>query len=274
MIDVVEINDRIAKCEKILEANPQSQIFAALAEAHRKKGDLSRAYEICSDGLKAHPGYSSARIVMAKILLAKDNCNQASEELERAVASGGRTRSIELLEAEILIRRGQKAEALLILQDLESTDPDDENVKSLMALINEKPNPDDIELPEEISVKLESGEKKGLSLSSALSILKVMPRVMGVLAVGHNGLLLDSRFDGRNIKEEYAALSKGIIDWATQGVQRTEMGKINEILIETASSKIWIFAKRKYILVIYTRDDVSMGALKLKIDELFESIEI
>jgi predicted regulator of Ras-like GTPase activity (Roadblock/LC7/MglB family) len=274
MIDVVEINDRIAKCEKILEGNPQSQIFAALAEAYRKKGDLARASEICSEGLKSHPGYASARIVMAKIYLARDNHDQASNELERAVASGGRTRAIESLEAEILIRRGQKAEAFLILQGLEATDPDDENVKNLLAQINDKPHPDEIELPEEIAQKLEKTEGKSLSLAHALSVLKVMPRVMGVLAVGHNGMLLDSRFDSRNVKEEYAALSKGIIDCALQGVQRIDFNEIHEVLIETSSSKIWIFVKGKYILVVYARDDVSMGALKLKIDELFEDIEI
>jgi len=274
MIDVVEINDRIAKCEKILEGNPQSQIFAALAEAFRKRGDLDRAYEICSEGLKMHPGYASARVVMAKIQMARKNYDQASDELGRAIASGGRTRAIEALEAEMQIHRGQKAEALLTLQGLEATDPDDENVKSLLALINEKPHPDEIMLPRDISNKLEKIENENPSLSHAISILKVMPRVLGVLAVSQNGLLLDSRFDSHHVKEEFAALSRGIVDWALQGTQRLDLGNVREVLIETYSSKIWIITKAKFILVVYTRDDVSMGALKLKIEELFESVEI
>jgi predicted regulator of Ras-like GTPase activity (Roadblock/LC7/MglB family) len=274
MIDAVEINDRISKCEKILEANPHSQIFAALADAYRKRGDLARAYDVCAEGLRAHPEYSSAHVVMAKIYLAKNNLDLASDELGKAIESTGRTRAIDLLEAEIMIRRGQKAEACLILQGLDATGPDDENVKSLMALLEEKPNPDKIELPEEISIKLDKPEKKNVTLANALNLLKVMPRVMGVLAVGHNGLLLDARFDSRNIKEEFAALSKGMIDCATSGSERIDLGHVNEILLETASSKIWIFSREKYLLVIYARDDVSMGALKLKIDDLFQSIDI
>jgi predicted regulator of Ras-like GTPase activity (Roadblock/LC7/MglB family) len=274
MIDVVEIDDRISKCEKILGANPQSQIFAALADAYRKRGDLGRAYEVCAEGLKVHPNYPSARVVMAKIYLAKENLDLASEELERAIDSTGRTRAIDLLEAEILIRRGQRAEACLILQGLEATGPEDENVKSLMALLEEKPDLDKIVLPQEISLKLEKPEKKNVSLSNALNLLKVMPRVMGVLAVGHNGLLLDARFDSHHVKEEFAALSKGIIDYANNGSQKINLGHVNEVLLETASSKIWIFSREKYLLIIYARDDVSMGALKLKIDDLFQTIDI
>jgi predicted regulator of Ras-like GTPase activity (Roadblock/LC7/MglB family) len=274
MIDVIEIDERIAKCEKILDMNPQSQIFAALADAYRKRGDLARAQEICNDGLKLHPSYASARVVMAKIQLARGNYDLASDELGMAILSSGRTRAIDVLEAEILIRRGQKAEACLILQGLEATDPDDENVKNLKALLDEKPNPDKIELPADLSLKLERADQKSLTLAHALSVLKVMPRVMGVIAVGSNGLLLDGRFDSHNVKEEFAALSKGFVDWATQGSQRIDFGAVNEVLIETTSSKIWIFDKIKYLLVVFTRDDVSMGALKLKIDDLFRDIVI
>jgi predicted regulator of Ras-like GTPase activity (Roadblock/LC7/MglB family) len=274
MIDTVEIDDRIAKCEKILGDNPQSQIFAALADAHRKKGNLLKAQEICTEGLRLHPDYSSARIVMAKIYLAKGNYDLASQELERAIASGGRTRAIEMLEAEILIRRGQKAEACLILQGLEVVDPEDENLKYLKTLLDEKPHPDSVRLPDEMLFKLDAGAKKSPSLSHALNMLKVMPRVMGALAVGHDGLLLDGRFDSHIVKEEFAALSKAMIDWAAQGSQKVDLGLVYEVLIETSSAKIWLFTKEKYYLVVYMRDDASMGALKLKIEALFENVEI
>jgi predicted regulator of Ras-like GTPase activity (Roadblock/LC7/MglB family) len=274
MIDSMEIDDRIAKCEKILEDNPHSQIFAALADAFRKKGNLIKAQEICSEGLRLHPDYSSARVVMAKIYLAKGNYDLSSQELERAISSSGRTRAIELLEAEILIRRGQKAEACLILQGLEAVDPEDENLKNLKSMLDERPHPDEIKLPDEILFKLDSGVQKNPSLSHALNILKVMPRVMGALAVGRDGMLLDGRFDGHNVKEEFAALSKAMIDWAAQGSQKVNLGQVQELLIETSSSKIWIFTREKYYLVVYARDDASMGALKLKIETLFDRIDI
>ena len=44
MVDRSDIDERIEKCNKILDENPSSQIFAALAEAYRKKGDLEKAF--------------------------------------------------------------------------------------------------------------------------------------------------------------------------------------------------------------------------------------
>ena len=64
MVDLVEIEDRISKCNKLLDANPNSQIFAALAEAYRKKGELDQAFRVCQSGLRIHPNYGSAHMVM------------------------------------------------------------------------------------------------------------------------------------------------------------------------------------------------------------------
>ncbi|OGC90263.1 MAG: hypothetical protein A2W25_05810 [candidate division Zixibacteria bacterium RBG_16_53_22] len=283
MFDTVEIDDRIAKCERILAADPQSQIFAALADAYRKSGDVVRAYDICHQGLMLHPEYASARIVMTKIHLAKENYEQAWTELQRTIDIAGRTRSTDLLEAEILIRRGQKSEAAAIIDRLSGSDPDDENIKRLLEMIEKE---------ETTSVRLEpktrnvgepafdhspqehAVEKKGISLPQAIGLLKITPRVLGVLAVGNEGLILEARIDSSYSKEEFGALSKGIYDNVVQSMSRVGLGAAFEVLIETAAAKIWIIKKRKYFLVVYSRDDVSMGALKLKVDELFGNIEL
>jgi predicted regulator of Ras-like GTPase activity (Roadblock/LC7/MglB family) len=289
MIDSIEINDRIAKCERILEANPQSQIFAALADAYRKKGDIQRALEICADGLDIHPDYPSARVVMAKICLAKENYEAASEELKKAISLAGRTRIIDFLEAEIHIRLGRKAEAGAILSSLAASDPSDENVKELMALLEkaEHETTSNLAIPPPVKavsprnevqfipqLKSEHREKKEMSLSLAISILKTMPRVLGVIAVDHDGMILEARFDSLRTKDEFAAFSKEIFDSARACLEKIALGVCSEVLIETASHKLWIFSKEKYLLLVYSRDDASMGALRLRIDDLFECVEL
>jgi len=277
MIDSVEIKDRIAKCERILDSDPQSQIFAALADAYRKKGELQRAYEICALGLKQHPDYASARIVMAKVLLDKGNYEAALVELERGIMAGGRSRAVDLLEAEILIWQGKRHEANTIIRRLTSADPDDENVKSLLALLeseeldSEKQNDD---VPSLENLQPEKTREKNLTLSRAVNILKVMPRVLGVLAVGHDGLVLDGRIEGDISRDEFAALSKSVHESIKAAAIKLGLGQGKEILIETLSTKIWIISMGKYILVITARDDVSMGALRLKIQDLFQEVNI
>lgn len=272
MFESVDLDDRIAKCEKILGTDENSQIFAALAEAYRKKGDLQKAQDVCLRGLKIHPNYASARIVMAKILMAYQSFDSAWQELSKAIASSGRTRTIDVLESEILIRNGKKSEAKAILEKLYSSDPEDESIKNLMTLLrDERPSRSfsDIAMPD---FRFGGNKKKELTLSEAISILKVLPRVMGVAAVNNQGLALEGRFDGSYSREEVAALSKGIYDVARTGGARVDLGEIREILIETQSSKLWIFNRESFLLVIYARDDVSMGSLKLKLEDLMQRV--
>jgi predicted regulator of Ras-like GTPase activity (Roadblock/LC7/MglB family) len=290
MIDAIEIDDRIAKCERILTSDPQSQIFAALADAHRKRGDLARAYDVCYQGLMLHPDYASARIVMTKIHLAKDNYEQAWMELQRAIDIAGRTRSTDFLEAEILIRRGQKSEAAAIIDRLSGPDPDDENIKRLLEMIEKEVTTsvrfdahtewpqqeagNDQRPSNQQSQEQAVASRKTFTLSQAIGLLKITPRVLGVLAVGNEGLILDARFDSNYSKEEFGALSKSIFDNVLVGISKAGLGSAFEVLIETSSAKIWVIKKQKFFLVVYTRDDVSMGALKLKVEDLFSNLEM
>lgn len=270
MIDTIELDDRIAKCEKILAADSNSQIFAALADAYRKKGETNRAREICLEGLKIHPNYSSARVVLAKIFISNGDFTGARQELNKAIESSGRSRAIDILEAEIYIRLGKITEAKVILERLYSSDPDDELVLNLMSMIGEEKaaKKDARYLNEKMS------QKRNYTLSDIVSLLKIMPRVMGVVAVSENGMVLEGRFDGSISKDEIGALSKGIFDLISSGGTKIKLGNIQEVLIETQSSKLWIFNKQRYLLIIFARDDVSMGSLKLRIEELLSKADI
>jgi len=117
--NVAELDERIGKCQKILDADPNSQIFAALADAHRKKGGLNLAVEICRD-------------------------EEADRQLQRAISVGGRTRSVDLLQSEILMNLGQKKKARSILEKLSKSDPQNETIKKLIAAIDNLPDPNRI----------------------------------------------------------------------------------------------------------------------------------
>ncbi|MEE9554883.1 MAG: tetratricopeptide repeat protein [candidate division Zixibacteria bacterium] len=273
MIDTAELDDRIVKCEKILESDVNSQIFAALAEAHRKKGDLPKAREICQRGLKIHPNYASARIVMAKIYTAEENYDRAWEELQAGISESGRTRAMDILESEILIRRGKGNEAKAILQKLYVANPDDETIKGLMVMLGEGKLSDSS--PDLVMPRVSDGGRilRKITLTEAINIIRIIPRVLGAVAVNDQGLVIDGRFDGNFDKEEVAALSKEIFDSSALGSAKISLGRTSEILIESSSMKIWMIGRANYLLVVITRDDVSMGSLKLRIDELLHKVE-
>ena len=120
---------------------------------------------------------------------------------------------------------------------------------------------------------LNAFEPQRTTVSEAVGIIKALPRVMGVAIVGHDGMVLEGRFDSALSKDDIAALSRSIFNSVTSNGQRCGMGMTAEILIETCNSKIWIIKKEKFLVVILTRDDVSLGSLRLKVTEIFQHLE-
>lgn len=69
--------------ERHLSANPSSPLFALLAERLLRHGEAARAEELCERGLRLYPRYSTARLILARCLVARDRRAEALEELSR-----------------------------------------------------------------------------------------------------------------------------------------------------------------------------------------------
>jgi tetratricopeptide (TPR) repeat protein len=59
------VDQEIQKLEEILDADrdPAGRSFVPLADAYRRSGDLDRAFDVLSEGLSAHPDFTSAHVV-------------------------------------------------------------------------------------------------------------------------------------------------------------------------------------------------------------------
>ena len=73
---------RIEELEKRLAADPNSRMFVQLAEEYRKAGMLEQAIDCCEKGLKKHPQYPSARVLLGRALLESGSFDLASAEFE------------------------------------------------------------------------------------------------------------------------------------------------------------------------------------------------
>lgn len=130
-----QIQERIEKCHQIMGANPESQIFAALAEAYRKLGDLKSALSVCNDGLKTHANYGSAHLVLAKVARDQHRFKDAKQSAFKAIELDGRTRSAEILLSDIYLQTGKFGKAEELLDDLERADPRNVSVCRLRDLV-------------------------------------------------------------------------------------------------------------------------------------------
>lgn len=75
----------IAKLENLYAEHPEGRIFTHLAEAYRKAGELDRAHEVLVEGIGRHPEYSSAHVVLGRVLVDQGRMGEADREFRRVL---------------------------------------------------------------------------------------------------------------------------------------------------------------------------------------------
>jgi hypothetical protein len=75
-------DQRIDELRRRVQKDPASIAFAALAEEHRRRGELDEAVRLCRDGLEHHPTYVSARVTLGRALLDRDEYAESRVQFE------------------------------------------------------------------------------------------------------------------------------------------------------------------------------------------------
>jgi tetratricopeptide (TPR) repeat protein len=98
---------RLIALQRRVQSDP-----APFAEEYRRAGRLSEAVACCRTGLQRHPGYLSARLILARSLSALARWEEAAEEYEQVVAAAPDNLAATRELAEICEKRGRKADSL------------------------------------------------------------------------------------------------------------------------------------------------------------------
>jgi predicted regulator of Ras-like GTPase activity (Roadblock/LC7/MglB family) len=287
MLNLAELDDRIAKCEKILAENPNSQIFAALADAFRRKGQLDRALEVCRNGLKLHPNYGSARLVMAKIHMDRQMYELAEKELEEAIRLDGRTRATELLLCEIFIHKKKISDALSVLEKLHITDPENQEVKYLLELCRkeaEKTRPASVPqvpragfaetLPRKgrkggdsdiFMMETEKAQDSVLGPEDALEELFSIPEVDALMVVNREGLIIEKRFKNSWDADSMAAVAASIFTVAEDHMAKVDLGQLEKVWIDTERMNFLVVRMEEKVLMVAYRPDINLGGFKVRV---------
>ncbi len=280
MISTSELDERIFKCRKILDEDPNSQIFAALAESYRKKGELEKAFRVCQNGLKIHPSYGSAHVVMAKVNLDRGLYDWAEAEARKAMEVDGRTRTVELLLAEIYIYKGQFDDAIQLLTQLHEADPNNGQIRKLLDIARKLPEesraqhepgpaPEKTE-PAEQETVAQSPDPAWLDSVGMLEEGRKVPGVKGAIYVNHEGLVMDARWElamdearcGATIGELGNELSKSLLEGS--------FGEVRSVLVETEGPTFYVIRQRDGAFIYVTEDGANLGTLRLKIEKLVD----
>jgi tetratricopeptide (TPR) repeat protein len=296
--------DRIAKCRQILEANPDSQIFAALAEAYRKLGDLKSALDACNDGLGRHPDYGSAYLVLAKIARDQRRFDEAAKAVRRSIELEGATRSSELLLSDLYIQTGKFQAAEEVLVRLASADPHNQAVHRLLAIARKASRASSVAgiasanahpalsdtAPQRVPtantrnradttmpVAAPSRGQAPAAVDTAprqaesdpwdllFAALDRYPHLVGKLAVAYDGLLLATDIEIRSDAEAAAAMATQIYDAVRGEWPEAVFGTMEQLLVETEQTTWWLWPFAEFLLVLWCEPSLNMGPLRMRI---------
>ena len=125
----------IRRYEERLAKDPASLGFALLADLYRKAGRVDYAISVCRDGLIRHPHYATARLILAKALLARQDFTGALTEIETILRVSPKDVQCHRLAAEVHRRLGRIDDAVQDLERAAALDPGDRESRALVGLL-------------------------------------------------------------------------------------------------------------------------------------------
>ncbi len=278
MTAVLELDDRIEKCQRLLATDPNSQIFAALAEAYRKRGELDKAFRVCQSGLKVHPSYASAHVVMAKINLDRSLYDWAEAEIRKAIEIEGSTRATELLLAEVQIYRGEFDSASRLLKRLHQTDPENEHIKKLLEIARKLPAEQQRLMPVPQSsvnfalppsnVPVATTQK--MTVKEILELALSIPHVTGGLFANNDGLVSESEWSLSLDPVVCSAVMTEVRSFLGQELVRNSFGRVQTLLIETGDPVFYLVCVSRGMFIFQGTSGVNLGTLRMRISTLIE----
>jgi tetratricopeptide (TPR) repeat protein len=125
----------IRRQEERLSKDPTSLAFAQLADLYRKAGRSADAIATCRSGLLRYPHYTTARLILAKTLLAENDPGGALVEIEAILQVSPKDVQCHRLAAEAHRRMGRLDEAVRSLEGAVALDPGDRESRALLAVL-------------------------------------------------------------------------------------------------------------------------------------------
>jgi tetratricopeptide (TPR) repeat protein len=135
-VDDLAMAAAIRRQEERLAKDPTSLAFAQLADLYRKAGRAADAIATCRSGLQRYPHYTTARLILAKTLLAENDPTAALAEIEAILQVSPKDVQCHRLAAEAYRRLGHLDAAVKALEAAVALDPGDRESRALLSVLS------------------------------------------------------------------------------------------------------------------------------------------
>lgn len=119
----------IEKYQLILAKDPNSQVFAPLAEAYREMGLLKEAYRTVTAGVQRHPQFVGGQVIFARVYREIGEFDKAIDALKKAVQLAPENILAHRMMAEIYLAQKNPKDALKAFKMVLFLNPQSESAK-------------------------------------------------------------------------------------------------------------------------------------------------
>jgi tetratricopeptide (TPR) repeat protein len=163
----VDLNAEIKHFQERYDKAPESRIFAPLADACRKNGDVDKAIELCEAGLERYPDYASAHVILGKCFYDKGATERSRAEFERVIEIDPENMVALKFMGDILMSEGDRDGAISNYRRILAIDPTNEEVSGTLEGLENEFREKEIDLSDKKNIKgaRQTGEMATMTLA-------------------------------------------------------------------------------------------------------------
>ena len=294
--------DKIRKMSETLAKNPDSLVFASLAELYVEQEMTDQAIKMCLSGLKYHPNYLNGHRVLAEAYHAKKMIQSARGEYERILELNPNDETARTkLEALTMEEKETEPATTVVLEEPQLAEvafaaPPKEKIEEMiepgskegeaqeemfpaasatamdtiirgLEAIRKESEPPPTAKPEEVKIGPLS------TIDQTLGDLLQKAGVKATILMEPSGLLVGSASNVKIDIEERAAFVADIFSSSQKTMESLNLGSVNKIVVERGGSRVLITKAGEFILVVETEMSMKLGLLIISAKKASKAVQ-
>lgn len=147
------LTEQIQYLEKKLQDNPESILFARLADSYLKAERIDDALRVCEEGVRKHPHYVTGHLILGKCYLAKRLYDQAEREFKRVLLFDPKHLSAHKHIGDLMKKIGWENTYEMSYRRIAKIDPLNEDVRAVLREIEREKKKPEEHIPSEQRMK-------------------------------------------------------------------------------------------------------------------------
>jgi tetratricopeptide (TPR) repeat protein len=226
-----DFSAEIRHLQERYDRSPDSRIFAPLADAYRKSGEVDRAIGLCEKGIEGYPAYASAHVILGKCFYDKGATERSRAEFERVIEIDPENLVALKFLGDILMSEGDRDASISCYRKILTIDPMNDEVSGKLKGLEDEFREREIDLDDADTVR-KAGKPADLATMTLAGIYAAQGYYNKALKIYSE--ILDARPDNKEAAEMVAKI-KDMIDSSNREVEETFDEEVMSISIDDIS---------------------------------------